>query len=103
MELKKITAGVLNVAYLESGPRYGWPCIMGHGFPYDVLAYERVAPILTNAGARVIIPYLRGYGPTRFISDLTARSGEQAALGADLLALMDALEINQAVEVLPFA
>ena len=97
MEFKKIRAGVLNVAFWEAGPRYGWPCIMGHGFPYDVLAYEQVTPLLVNEGARVIIPYLRGYGPTRFISDITPRSGEQAALGSDLLALMDALEINQAV------
>ena len=91
MELKKITAGVLEVSFLEAGPHYGWPCIMGHGFPYDVLAYEHVTPLLVDEGARVIIPYLRGYGPTRFISDATPRSGEQAALGADLLALMDAL------------
>jgi pimeloyl-ACP methyl ester carboxylesterase len=97
MELKKIIAGVLNVAFMEVGPRYGWPCIMGHGFPYDVLAYKHVAPLLAGEGARVIIPYLRGYGPTRFISEVTPRSGEQAALGVDLLALMDALEINQAV------
>ncbi len=97
MELKKITAGVLDVAFLEAGPRDGWPCIMGHGFPYDVLAYEHVTPFLVDAGARVVIPYLRGYGPTRFISDETPRSGEQAALGLDLLTLMDALEISKAV------
>ena len=99
MELKNITAGVLDVAFLEAGSRHGWPCIMGHGFPYDVLAYEYVAPFLVDAGAWVVIPYLRGYGPTRFISDETPRSGEQAALGFDLLALMDALEITQAVVV----
>ena len=97
MELKKITAGVLDVAFLEAGTRDGWPCIMGHGFPYDVLAYEHVAPLLVDAGAWVVIPYLRGYGPTRFISDETPRSGEQAALGLDLLALMDALKISRAV------
>jgi pimeloyl-ACP methyl ester carboxylesterase len=97
MQLKKIIAGVLDVAFLEMGPSDGWPCIMGHGFPYDALAYEHVAPLLADAGARVIVPYLRGYGPTRFLSDDTPRSGEQAALGTDLLALMDALEISQAV------
>jgi pimeloyl-ACP methyl ester carboxylesterase len=97
MQLKKIKAGVLDVAFLEMGPSDGWPCIMGHGFPYDALAYEHVAPHLADAGARVIIPYLRGYGPTRFLSNKTSRSGEQSALGTDLLALMDALEISQAV------
>jgi len=68
-----------------------------HGFPYDIHAYSEVAPILVAAGHRVIVPYLRGFGPTRFLSDETPRSGEQAALGADLLALMDALAIPQAV------
>lgn len=70
---------------------------MNHGFPYDVHAYSEVAPALASAGARVIVPYLRGYGPTRFLSDDTPRSGEQAALAADLLALLDALQIEQAV------
>jgi pimeloyl-ACP methyl ester carboxylesterase len=68
-----------------------------HGFPYDIHAYSEVAPILSKAGCRVIVPYLRGYGPTRFLNQETPRSGEQAALGADLLALMDALAIPQAV------
>lgn len=97
MELKSIEAGVLEIAYLDDGPKDGWPCIMGHGFPYDVNAYEHVTPILADSGARVIVPYLRGYGPTRFLSTDTPRSGEQAALGADLLALMDALKINRAI------
>ncbi len=97
MEMKTIDAGVLNVTYLDYGPSDGWPCIMGHGFPYDVHAYSEVAPALANSGARVIVPYMRGYGPTRFLSDETPRSGEQAAFGADLLALMDALEIERAV------
>lgn len=92
-----VTAGVLEIAYLEYGPAEGWPCIMNHGFPYDVHAYSEVAPLLAEAGARVIVPYLRGYGPTRFLSAETPRSGEQAALGADLLALMDALQIERAV------
>jgi len=90
-------AGVLEVAYEEHGRADGWPCILGHGFPYDVHAYEEVAPTLAKAGARVIVPYLRGFGPTRFLPPATLRSGEQAALGADLLALMDALEIERAI------
>jgi pimeloyl-ACP methyl ester carboxylesterase len=95
--VKTIDAGVLSIAYLEYGPASGWPCIMGHGFPYDVHAYSGTAQMLAQAGARVIVPYLRGYGPTRFLKVETPRSGEQAALGADLLALMDALKIERAV------
>jgi pimeloyl-ACP methyl ester carboxylesterase len=97
VEEKTITAGVLRVAYREYGPADGWPCIMGHGFPYDAHAYAEAAPILAEAGARVIVPFLRGYGPTAFLSPDTPRSGEQAALAADLLALMDALRIERAV------
>lgn len=97
MLVKTINAGVLEIAYQEYGPADGWPCLMGHGFPYDVNAYAQVGPILAEAGARVIVPYLRGYGPTRFLSPETPRSGEQAALGADLRALMDALGIERAV------
>jgi pimeloyl-ACP methyl ester carboxylesterase len=96
MQTRTIRAGVLDIAFLEDGEEDGWPCILGHGFPYDVHAYDEVAPILTSCGARVIVPYLRGYGPTRFVSQQTPRSGEQAALGADLLALMDALGIERA-------
>jgi pimeloyl-ACP methyl ester carboxylesterase len=92
-----IKAGPLDIAYLEYGPASGWPCILGHGFPYDVHAYDQAAPILAQAGARVIVPYLRGYGPTRFLSAETPRSGEQAALGVDLLDFMDALKIERAV------
>jgi pimeloyl-ACP methyl ester carboxylesterase len=95
--VKTIDAGVLSIAYLEYGPASGWPCILGHGFPYDVNAYAEAAPLLAEAGARVIVPYLRGFGPTRFLAAETPRSGEQAALGADLLALMDALRIERAV------
>ena len=97
MEVKTIAAGVLEVAFCDFGPADGWPCIMGHGFPYDVHAFAQVAPILGEAGARVIVPYLRGYGPTRFLSQQTLRSGEQASLGADLKALMDSLGIKRAV------
>ncbi|SDD18617.1 Pimeloyl-ACP methyl ester carboxylesterase [Ruegeria marina] len=90
-------AGVLDIAYLESGPVDGWPCILSHGFPYDVETFAASAALLADAGARVIRPWLRGYGPTRFLSPETPRSGEQAALAADLLALMDALGIERAV------
>jgi len=95
--VKTVDASVLSIAYLEYGPASGWPCILGHGFPYDVHAYDQAAPILAQAGARVIVPYLRGYGPTRFLNVETPRSGEQAALGADLLVLMDALHFERAV------
>ena len=95
--LNTIRAGVLDVAYFEAGPADGPPVFLMHGFPYDIHAYAEVAPLLAAAGCRVIVPYLRGFGPTRFVSDATPRSGEQAALGADLLALMDALVIPRAV------
>ena len=97
MTLKTIAAGVLRIAYQDHGPEDGWPCVLGHGFPYDVHAYAEVAPIRAAAGGRVVVPYLRGFGPTRFLSSETPRSGEQAALGADLIALMDALGIERAV------
>ena len=97
--MNHIAAGVLNVAYLETGPPDGVPVILLHGFPYDVHAYDAVSQRLAAAGLRCIVPYLRGYGPTRFISPDTPRSGQQAALGADLLALMDALKIHSAVLV----
>ncbi len=91
-----IDAGVLKVAYSESGAPDGWPVVLLHGFPYDIHAYDGVAPALAAAGARVIVPYLRGFGPTRFLSPDTPRSGQQAALGADLLALLDGLGIGSA-------
>ncbi len=90
-------AGVLDVSYCEYGPKNGSVVFLMHGFPYDVHTYAEVAPILAAAGCRVIVPYLRGYGGTRFIDTTTPRSGEQAALGADLLALMDALGVQDAV------
>ena len=94
---RHIRAGVLDIAYLEQGPAAGAPVFLMHGFPYDVHAYTEVAPILAAAGCRVIVPFLRGFGPTRFLEGATPRSGEQAALGADLLALMDALAVPRAV------
>ena len=97
MKLEMVKAGSLEVAYMAAGPSDGWPCVMCHGFPYDPHAFAETAPRLAAAGARVIIPYLRGYGPTRFLSHDTPRSGEQAALAGDLLALLDALGIARAV------
>lgn len=94
---KEIDAGALRVAYEEHGPSSGAPVVLLHGFPYDVRAYDEVAPPLAAAGCRVIVPYLRGYGPTRFLSDDTMRSGQQAALAHDLLSLLDALVIPNAV------
>ena len=96
-ELKTVHTDQLSVAYHEHGVADGWPCILNHGFPYDVHCYDDCIAPLTAQGARVIVPYLRGYGPTRFLSDSTLRSGEQAALGNDLLQLMNSLEIKQAV------
>jgi len=95
--LRHVRAGVLDIALHESGPTDGPPVLLMHGFPYDVHAYVEVAPRLASRGCRVVVPYLRGYGPTRFIDAGTPRSGEQAALGADLLALLDALRISRAV------
>lgn len=97
MTMKQIEAGVLDVAYLDDGPADGPAVICLHGFPYDVRAYDDVTSTLVDAGCRVITPYLRGYGPTRFLSGATPRSGEQAVLANDLLALMDALDIERAI------
>lgn len=94
--LRHISTDQLHIGYEEQGDQSGWPVILLHGFPYDIHAYEEVAAILAAKGARVIVPYLRGYGPTRFLSADTVRSGQQAALGADLLALLDALKIERA-------
>jgi pimeloyl-ACP methyl ester carboxylesterase len=95
--LRHVDAGVLNIAYYEAGPADGPVVLLLHGFPYDIHSYVDVAPQLAARGCRVIVPYLRGYGPTRFRDPATPRSGEQAAMGADLLALMDALDIKRAV------
>ncbi len=95
--LKHINAGVLDVAYEENGTANGKPVVLLHGFPYDIHAYDEVTPILVAAGCRVLTPYLRGYGPTRFLSANTPRSGQQAVLAHDLLAFMDALAIPSGV------
>ena len=95
--LKLVIAGDLEVAYEESGPAIGPAVVLLHGFPYDVRAFDEVVPPLAAAGCRVLVPYLRGYGATRFLSPATPRSGQQAVLAHDLLALMDALGIPRAV------
>jgi pimeloyl-ACP methyl ester carboxylesterase len=94
--LKRVRTETLEIAYEESGPADGTPVLLMHGFPYDVRAYDAVVPLLVAAGYRVIVPYLRGYGPTRFLKADTPRSGQQAALGKDLLDLLDALGIERA-------
>jgi pimeloyl-ACP methyl ester carboxylesterase len=95
--LRHVDAGVLNIAYYEEGPADGPVVMLLHGFPYDIHSYVDVAALLAAQGCRVIVPYLRGYGETRFRDPATPRSGEQAAVGADLMALMDALGIQRAV------
>ncbi|WP_462402515.1 alpha/beta fold hydrolase [Pseudomonas sp. Marseille-QA0332] len=97
MNIRTITAGVLSVAYHEQGPADGPAVVLLHGFPYDIHAYDEVARRLAEAGCHCLVPYLRGYGATRFLDPGTSRSGEQAALGADLLALLDALGLQRAV------
>src|SRR3979411_1588439 len=95
--LRYVDAGVLNIAYYEAGPADGPVVMLLHGFPFDIHSYVDVAPQLAAKGCRAIVPYLRGYGPTRFRDQATPRSGEQAAIGADLMALMDALSVQRAV------
>ncbi len=95
--LRRVRAGVLDVAYFEAGPHDGAPVLLLHGFPYDIHSYVEVAPLLAESGHRVVVPYLRGHGPTRFVEPTTPRSGAQAALGADVVDLMDALDIDAAV------
>jgi len=95
--LKHVDAGVLDIAYYEAGPADGPVAILLHGFPYDIHSYVDVAPQLADQGCRVIVPCLRGFGGTRFRDPATPRSGEQAAIGADVIALMDALNIRRAV------
>ena len=95
--LRHVDAGVLNIAYHEAGPADGPVMMLLHGFPFDIHAYVDVVPLLAEKGCRTIVPYLRGYGPTRFRDPTTPRSGEQAAIGADLIALMDALGVKRAV------
>ncbi len=95
--LKQVEAGVLSVGYAEAGPADGPVVLLLHGWPYDIYSYVDVAPILASAGYRVLIPYLRGYGTTHFLSDDTARNGQQAALAVDMIAFLEALGVKQAV------
>jgi pimeloyl-ACP methyl ester carboxylesterase len=95
--VRQIDAGVLNVGYVDAGPADGPAVLLLHGWPYDIHAYDEVTPRLAAAGHRVVVPYLRGYGTTRFRSPATARNGEQAALAVDALALLDALGVETAV------
>jgi pimeloyl-ACP methyl ester carboxylesterase len=95
--LKQINAGVLNVGYAEAGPTDGPAVILLHGWPYDIHSYVDVAPRLSQAGYRVIVPYLRGYGTTRFLSSTTPRNGQQSVVAVDIIALMDALKIEKAI------
>jgi len=95
--LKQIDAGVLNVGYAEAGPSDGPVVLLLHGWPYDIYSYVDVAPLLANAGYRVIVPYLRGYGTTTFLSSTTPRNGQQSVVAVDSIALMDALKIEKAI------
>ncbi|KAI1338731.1 Alpha/Beta hydrolase protein [Xylariaceae sp. FL0016] len=95
LEMAETTA--LTISYFDHGTPTGWPVVLSHGFPYSPHAFSTVIPSLLAAGARVIVPYLRGFGPTRFVSPSTPRTGQQAALGSDLIALLDALDIEKAL------
>jgi pimeloyl-ACP methyl ester carboxylesterase len=95
--IKQIDAGVLNVGYAEVGPAGGTPVILLHGWPYDIHSYEEVAPLLAAKGYRVIVPYLRGYGTTRFLSSDTFRNAQQSAVALDVVKLMDALGMQKAI------
>jgi pimeloyl-ACP methyl ester carboxylesterase len=95
--LKQIDAGVLDVGYVEAGPADGPPVLLLHGWPYDIHSFVDVIPVLSQKGYRVIVPYLRGYGTTRFLSSGTVRNGQQGALAVDIIALMDALKVDKAI------
>src|SRR5271154_951170 len=95
--IKQINAGLLNVGYAESGPSTGTPVILLHGWPYDIYSFADVAALLSSVGYRVIVPYLRGYGTTSFISGETVRNGQQSVVAIDTINLMDALKIDKAI------
>jgi pimeloyl-ACP methyl ester carboxylesterase len=95
--IRQIDAGVLNVGYVDAGPPYGQAVVLLHGWPYDIHSFAEVTPLLTAAGYRVIVPHVRGFGTTRFLSEETFRNGEQAALALDVTSLMDALEVEKAI------
>src|SRR6478735_7528132 len=94
--IRQIDAGVLNVGYAEAGPANGPPVILLHGWPYDIYSYVDVAPLLASAGYRVYVPYLRGYGSTRFLSSEAFRNGQPSAVAVDIIAFMDALKLEKA-------
>ena len=94
--LKQIDAGVLNIGYAEAGPSGGPPVILLHGWPYDIQSFVDVAPLLESRGYRVIVPYLRGYGTTRFLSRETPRNGQQSVVAVDVIALLDAFRTQKA-------
>jgi hypothetical protein len=95
--LKHVNAGVLSIAYAEAGPADGAPVLLFHGWPYDIHSFVDVAPILAAAGYRVLVPYLRGYGETRFLSAATPRNAQPAAIAADAISFMNALKVDKAV------
>src|ERR1035438_3276912 len=95
--LKQVDAGLLSVGYAEAGPANGPAVLLLHGWPYDIHSFVDVAPLLASAGYRVIIPHLRGYGTTRFLSGETMRNAQQSAVALDIIALMDALKIDKAI------
>src|SRR6476469_10050896 len=92
-----VEAGELRVGYERTGGESGWPVVLLHGFPYDVRSYDRVAALLADAGADVVVPYLRGFGPTTFAEPSTLRSGQQAALAHDLRSLIEALDLRRPI------
>src|SRR5208283_443513 len=95
--IKQIDAGLLNIGYVEAGPANGTAVILLHGWPYDIHSFADVTPLLATAGYHVIVPYLRGYGTTRFRSSETVRNAQQSAVALDIIALMDALKIDKAI------
>lgn len=97
MHIRQVKAGVLDVGYAEAGPADGIPVLLIHGWPYDIYSYQEVSEILASKGYRVLIPYLRGYGSTRFLSEATLRNGQQSAFAADMIAFLDALNIKNAI------
>jgi pimeloyl-ACP methyl ester carboxylesterase len=98
--INQVEAGPLDVGYVEAGPDNGRPVLLLHGWPYDIHSYAEVTPVLAAAGYRVVVPYLRGYGTTRFLSPGTMRNGQQAVLAVDAVALLDALHIESALRFL---
>src|SRR5437762_2391280 len=95
--VKSVKTDALWITYVEHGPPDGWPVILSHGFPYDVHAFDEVTSILTREGARIIAPYTRGFGPTRFVSDAVMRSGQQAARNRNIVQLTNALSLKRPI------